>query len=117
MSYMRKLPSSPTRDQLVAWKIQNGECGLLPNDFSVSCPKRNGPVNPHPDRPGRVGWPGASGFCTCSGCQYFLGLDFNSFVCTHTNAHTVAAQALADAIRRWEEEHRPLPAQSQLSLF
>ena len=117
MSYMRKLPRNPTRDQLVAWKIQNGECGLLPNDFSAVCPKRGGPVNANPNHPRLVGFPGESGYCTCSGCQHFLGLEFNSYVCTHPNAHAVAAQALAETIRRWEEEHRPQQTQSQLSLF
>jgi hypothetical protein len=101
---MKKLPSNPTRDQLVAWKIQNGECGLLRADWSVRCPMRNGPVNPSPDHPRIAGFPGENGYCTCSGCQYFLGLEFDSYVCTHPNAHAVAAQALAEAIRCWEEE-------------
>ena len=104
MSYMKKLPSNPTRDQLVAWKIQNGECGLIRQDFSTACPRRNGPVNPSLDHPRMVGFPGENGFCTCSGCQHFLGLEFDSYVCTHPNAHAVAARALAEAIRRWEEE-------------
>jgi hypothetical protein len=51
VSYMKKLPSNPTRDQLVAWKIQNGECGLLRADWTAPCPRRNGPVNPSPDHP------------------------------------------------------------------
>ena len=55
MSYMKKLPSNPTRDQLVAWKIQNGECGLIRQDFSTVCPRRNGPVNPSLDHPRMVG--------------------------------------------------------------
>jgi hypothetical protein len=104
MSYMKKLPSNPTRDQLVAWKMQNGECGLIRQDFSTACPRRDGPVNPSPDHPRMVGFPGENGFCTCSGCQHFLGLEFDSYVCTHPNAHAVAARALAEAIRRWEEE-------------
>jgi hypothetical protein len=104
MSYIKKLPSNPTRDQLVAWKIQTGECGLIRQDFSTACPRRNGPVNPSPDHPRMVGFPGENGFCTCSGCQYFLGLQFDSYVCTHPNAHAVAAKALAEAIRHWEEE-------------
>ena len=110
MSYMKKLPSNPTRDQLVAWKIQNGECGLLRADWSTPCAKRGGPINPNPDHPGLVGFPGENGFCTCSGCQYFLGLEFDSYVCTHPNARAVAAQALAEAIRRWEEEQGLLAA-------
>lgn len=104
MTYMKKLPGNPTRDQLVAWKIQNGECGLLRADWTAPCPRRNGPVNPSLDHPRMVGFPGENGFCTCSGCQYFLGLEFDSYVCTHPNAHAVAARALAEAIRRWEEE-------------
>ena len=111
MSYMKKLPSNPTRDQLVAWKIQNGECGLIRQDFSTTCPMPNGPVNPSPDHPRMVGFPGENGFCTCSGCQYFLGLEFERYVCTHHNAHAVAAQALAEAIRRWEEEQGLLATQ------
>lgn len=112
MSYMKKLPSNPTRDQLVAWKIQNGECGLIRQDFSTACPRRNGPVNPSPDHPRMVGFPGGNGFCTCSGCQHFLGLEFDSYVCTHPNAHAIAAKALAEAIRRWEEEQGLLAAQA-----
>lgn len=112
MSYMKKLPSNPTRDQLVAWKIQNGECGLIRQDFSTACPRRNGPVNPSPDHPRMVGFPGENGFCTCSGCQHFLGLEFDSYVCTHPNAHAVAAQALVEDIRRWEEEQGLLAAQA-----
>ena len=104
MSYMKKLPSNPTRDQLVAWKMQNGECGLIRQDFSTACPRRNGPVNPSPDHPRMVGFPGENGFCTCSSCQHFLGLEFDSYVCTHPNARAVAAKALSEAIRRWEEE-------------
>ena len=114
MSYMKKLPSNPTRDQLVAWKIQNGECGLIRQDFSTACPRRNGPVNPSPDYPRMVGFPGENGFCTCSGCQYFLGLEFDSYICTHPNARAVAAQALAEAIRHWEEEQGVLATQSAM---
>ena len=112
MSYMKKLPSNPTRDQLVAWKIQNGECGLIRQDFSTACPRRNGPVNPSPDHPRLVGFPGENGYCTCSGCQHFLGLEFDSYVCTHPNARGVAAQALAEAIRRWEEAQGLVTAKS-----
>ena len=104
MSFMRKLPARPTRDQLVAWKMQQGECGLIRQDFSTKCPKRQGPVNPHPDHPGKVGFPGENGYCTCSGCPYFLGLELDSYVCTHPNARAVSARALAEAIQRWEEE-------------
>ena len=112
MSYMKKFPSNPTRDQLVAWKIQNGECGLLRADWTAPCPRRNGPVNPSLDHPRMVGFPGENGFCTCSGCQHFLGLEFDSYVCTHPNAHAVAARALAEAIRRWEEEQGLLSVQA-----
>ena len=103
MSFMKKLPANPTRDQLVAWKMQNGECGLIRPDWQAPCPKRGGPVNPHRDHPGKVGFPGENGYCTCSGCQHFLGLELDNYVCTHPNAHAVAARALAEAIRRWEE--------------
>ena len=103
MSFMKKLPANPTRDQLVTWKMQNGECGLIRPDWETVCPKRGGPVNPNPAHPGKVGFPGADGYCTCSGCQDFLGLEFDNYVCTHPNAHAVAARALAEAIRRWEE--------------
>jgi hypothetical protein len=114
MSYMKKLPSNPTRDQLVAWKVQNGECGLLRADWTAPCPRRNGPVNPSPDHPHMVGFPGENGYCTCSGCQYFLGLEFESYVCTHPNARAVAARALAEAIRRWEEEQGQRAVKSAL---
>ncbi|MBN1661925.1 MAG: hypothetical protein JXA93_26260 [Anaerolineae bacterium] len=104
---MKSLPARPTRDQLIAWKMQNGECGLIRPDWSLACPRRNGPVNPNPDRPRMIGFPGGDGYSTCSRCDHFLGLWLDSYVCTHPNAHAVAVRALAEAIQRWEEKQDP----------
>ena len=113
MSYMKSLPKNPTRDQLIAWLQQTGGCGLLLADFSTRCPKRGGPVNPNPEHPGLVGFPGENGYCTCSGCEHFLGLDWNNYVCKHPGARAVAARALGERIRQWEESQtradRPEP--------
>jgi hypothetical protein len=103
MSYMTSLPKNPTRDQLIAWLQQTGGCGLILADFSTRCPRRSGPVNPSTDYPGLVGFPGENGYCTCSGCEHFLGLDWNNYVCKHPGARAIAARALAERIRQWEE--------------
>lgn len=101
------MAGSLTRDQRIAEAKRTGQCGLILADWSTPCPKRNGPVNPSSDHPGKVGFPGANGFCTCSGCEHFLGLDWNNYVCTHPNARAVAARALAERIRAWEESRAP----------
>ncbi len=90
-----------TRDQHIYRLMREGQCGLLPLDFSCPCPKRNGPDQSHPDHPGQVG------FLTCQGCEYQAGLHFNNRVCTHPQARQVAARCLAEAIRAWEEQHAP----------
>jgi len=93
------MAGSLTRDQRIAEARRTGQCGLILADFSTCCPRRNGPVNANPDHPSKVGYPGANGYCTCSGCEHFLGLDWNNYVCTHPNARAVAARALAERIR------------------
>ncbi|MBN1658004.1 MAG: hypothetical protein JXA93_06355 [Anaerolineae bacterium] len=107
MSFIKSLPARPTRDQLIAWKIQNGECGLIPQGFMAPCPRKVGPINPNPDHPRMVGFPGGDGYSTCSKCDHFLGLWLDSYICTRPNARAIAARALAEAIRRWEENQEP----------
>lgn len=102
-------------------------------DLSTRCPKRGGPVNPNRDHPGLVGFPGENGYCTCSGCEHFLGLDWNNYVCKHPGARAAAARALAERIRQWEEsrtradqpepqvetkeaESQPAPEQQQVQM-
>ena len=52
----RRRPKHETRYQRTQRFIEQGQCGLLPLDFSISCPKRNGPEQPHPEYPGKVGF-------------------------------------------------------------
>ena len=93
----RKRPKHETRYQRILRLIEDGECGLLPLNFSCPCPKSGGPEHPHPDHPGKVG------FLTCSGCRHNTDLYLDNRVCTHPKARQVAARWLADAIRAWEE--------------
>ena len=92
-----KRPKHETRYQRILRLIEDGECGLLPLNFSCPCPKRGGPEHPHLDHPGKVG------FLTCSGCPHNADLYLNNRVCIHPKARQVAARWLADAIRAWEE--------------
>ena len=115
MSCMKKKPRNPTRRQLVAWKMQTGQAAVMADDWSTICPRRQGPANPSPDHPRRVGFPGESGFCTCSGCRHFLGLgDLGGYVCDHPEARATAARAMAARLAAQEEERR---ARQQLALF
>ena len=91
-------PRHETRYQRIHRLLKDGECGLLPFDFSCPCPKRGGPQDPHPDHPGLVG------FLTCSGCAYNTDIYFNNHVCTHPNAQAVVAKWLADTIKAWEAQ-------------
>ena len=104
----RKRPKHETRYQRILRLIEDGECGLLPLNFSCPCPKSGGPEHPHPDHPGKVG------FLTCSGCRHNTDLYLDNRVCTHPQARQVAARWLADAIRAWEERQA---ACRQLGLF
>ena len=103
----RNPPKSETRYQRILRLIEDGECGLLPLNYTCPCPRRNGPEQPHPDHPGKVG------FLTCSGCQYNTDLYLDNRVCTHPQARQVAARWLAEAIRAWEERQA---GQQQLRL-
>ena len=97
-----------TRYQRIHRLIRNGQCGLLPLDFSCRCPKRGGPAHPHPEHPGRVG------FRTCLGCRYSADIYFDTRVCTHPGARQIAAKWLDDAIRAWEKDQAK---KVQLTLF
>jgi hypothetical protein len=88
---------SETRYQRILRLIRDGQCGLLPLDLTLPCPKRGGPEQPQAEHPGKVG------LGTCRGCEHQAGLHFHSRVCTHPNARQVAARWLAEAIRRSEE--------------
>ena len=90
-----------TRYQRIQRLIREGQCGLLPLDFTCPCPLRGGPDQPHPEHPGKVG------FLTCRGCEYHADIDFDNRVCTHPKARQVAARWLAEAIRAWEEQQAP----------
>jgi len=90
---------SETGYQRIHRLIREGQCGLLPLDLSCSCPRRNGPTQPQPQHPGRVG------FLTCQECEHQAGLYFDNRVCTHPQARQVAARWLAETIRTWEEQH------------
>jgi hypothetical protein len=104
----RKRPKHETRYQRIHRLMKDGECGLLPFDFSCPCPRRGGPEVPHPEHPGLVG------FLTCRGCTYNTDLYFDSRVCTHPNAQKVAARWLADTIKAWHEQQA---LQTQPTLF
>ena len=104
----RRRPKRETRHRRIQRLMREGSCGLLPYDFSCPCPKKNGPEEPHPDHPGRVG------FLTCSGCTYNAGLRFTNCVCTHPHASQVAARWLADAIKAWRAQQS---TPTQLTLF
>ena len=92
-----KRPKHETRYQRIQRLIEDGDCGLLPLNFSCPCAKRGGPEHPHPDHPEKVG------FLTCNGCQYNAGLYVDNRVCTHPQARQMAARWLAEAIKAWEE--------------
>ena len=93
-----------TRYQRIHRLIREGQCGLLPLDFTCPCPKRNGPDHPHSDHPGKVG------FLTCRGCEHQADLYFDNRVCTHPKARQLAARWLAEAIRAWEDRQTPTAA-------
>jgi hypothetical protein len=46
-----KRPKSETRYQRILRLIEDGECGLLPLNYTCPCPRRNGPEHPHPSHP------------------------------------------------------------------
>ena len=106
----RRRPKYGTRYQRILRLIEDGECGLLPLDFSCRCPRRAGPPHPHPEHPGQVG------HLTCSGCCHNADLYFTTRVCTHPQARQVAARWRAEAIQRWEAEQRQVE-RHQPSLF
>jgi len=106
----RRPPKYGTRHQRILSLIEDGECGLLPLDFSCPCPRRGGPAHPHPEHPGRVG------YLTCSGCRHNNDLYFTNRVCIHPQARRVAARWLAEAITAWAEEQQEATGE-QPSLF
>jgi hypothetical protein len=52
---MLPVAKGETRYQRIHHLIREGQCGLLPLDFTCPCPKRGGPDHPHSDHP--VGLP------------------------------------------------------------
>lgn len=103
------MSKTETRHQRIERLLREGQCGLLPTDFSAACPKRDGPERPDDRHPGMVGFLTCSGCASNEGCWYF-----EQVVCTHPGARQVASRLLAEALRRWEESQAP---KAQPALF
>lgn len=86
-------------------KLDEGKAAVMSTDHTTPCSKRGGPERPHDDHPGMAG------FGTCNGCRNDLGLFGFGTICTHPKARQVSAQAMAEAIKEFEESRQ------QFSLF
>jgi hypothetical protein len=106
-----KRPANPTKYQAILWMLEEGTGAILFEGYP--CPKKGGPQNKIPGRPGLIGFPAENGFCACSGCAHWLGSYFEGYACEHPGARHVAAVELQRIINEYEARNKP-PLQAAL---